>query len=312
MSTETMTAARLIDPNEGERNAVAIPKPTTAIEVREARGITITGLPDLYAFAQLYAKSGMAPKGMSPEAIAISIQTGMELGLSPAQSVQSIAVINGRPSVYGPTAQALIEASGLLADFDFYFEESGQRADHPTKFDDSTAAVCTTLRKGRKRPYTTRFSVADAKRAGLWGKPGPWTQYPQRMLKWRCTSHNFADNFGDVLKGLDAGDVPSDGATEINVVVQRAAARRQEPRQEQPANPERANYLDIAREAYRLLVDGGLYGPEQMSADLALEPFKVDAVSQLDDAGVKRWAEYLAAKVDAAMKANEGDQSDAA
>ena len=42
----------------------------------------------------------------------------------------------------------------------------------------------------------------DAKRAGLFGKAGPWTQYLPRMLQMRARSWNFRDNLADVLKGF--------------------------------------------------------------------------------------------------------------
>jgi hypothetical protein len=58
-----------------------------------------------------------------------------------------------------------------------------------------------------------RFSVADAKRAGLWGKSGPWTQYPRRMLQLRARGFALRDAFPDVLKGLvtaeEAQDYPA-------------------------------------------------------------------------------------------------------
>ena len=52
----------------------------------------------------------------------------------------------------------------------------------------------------------------DAKRAGLLGKKGPWTEYPQRMLQMRARSWALRDGFADVLKGLsvreEAQDIP--------------------------------------------------------------------------------------------------------
>jgi hypothetical protein len=60
----------------------------------------------------------------------------------------------------------------------------------------------------------TQFSVADAVRAGLWGKSGPWTQYPKRMLQLRARGFALRDAFPDVLKGLvtaeEAQDYPAD------------------------------------------------------------------------------------------------------
>ena len=46
-------------------------------------------------------------------------------------------------------------------------------------------AVCIAKRHG-STPVTARFSVMDAKRAGLWTKAGPWQTYPRRMLQMRA------------------------------------------------------------------------------------------------------------------------------
>jgi hypothetical protein len=55
-----------------------------------------------------------------------------------------------------------------------------------------------------------QFSVADAKRAGLWGKSGPWTQYPRRMLQLRARGFALRDAFPDVLKGLVTAEEAQD------------------------------------------------------------------------------------------------------
>ncbi len=54
----------------------------------------------------------------------------------------------------------------------------------------------------RAGPIERRFSVQDARRAGLWGRPGPWSQYPQRMLQMRARAFALRDAFADVLGGL--------------------------------------------------------------------------------------------------------------
>jgi hypothetical protein len=62
-------------------------------------------------------------------------------------------------------------------------------------------AYCTIKRKGEE-PHTSTFSVEDAKKAGLLGKQGPWTQYPKRMLQMRARGFALRDKFSDALKGL--------------------------------------------------------------------------------------------------------------
>lgn len=168
-------------------------------------GVVLRNIDDLWRFSKIVAASGLAPKGMEKiESVAIAIQLGLEIGLSPMSALQNIASINGRPGIYGDAAKALVERSGLLEDFDDWFEHEGKRLPGgvaPAKPNDTTVAFCMSKRKGRRELVRT-FSVEDAKRAGLWGKTGPWTGYPGRMLMFRARGFNLRDNFGDVLKGL--------------------------------------------------------------------------------------------------------------
>jgi len=137
----------------------------------------------------------------------IAVQMGSELGLAPMQAIQNIAVINGRPSVWGDAMLALVKASPVCDDVIETFEGEG----------DSLVAICVAKRKG-KAPVESRFSVDDAKAAGLWGKSGPWQQYRRRMLQMRARGFALRDAFPDVLKGLisaeEAADTPVDAFRE--------------------------------------------------------------------------------------------------
>jgi hypothetical protein len=108
------------------------------------------------------------------------------------QALQNIAVINGKPSVYGDAMMALVQASPHCEGIEEILEGEGTV---------NPVAVCIAHRKGRM-PVTARFSVEDAKRAGLWGKQGPWSAYPKRMLQMRARGFALRDQFADVLKGL--------------------------------------------------------------------------------------------------------------
>lgn len=169
------------------------------------RGIEVRDLDTLWRLSQFIARSGLAPKGLQhAEAILVAIQMGLELGLSPMVSMQNIAVINGRPSVYGDVALALVRASGLLTRIDENWTGEGQ----------ARLAFCETLRRGMPNPVRREFSVKDAMLAGLWGKEGPWKQYPDRMLLFRARGFNLRDNFGDVLKGFYLAE-ELEGATPV-------------------------------------------------------------------------------------------------
>lgn len=167
------------------------------------QGVQLTTMNEMYRFAEAVVKGGFAPKGMErPESVFIALQMGAEVGLAPMQSVQNIAVINGRPSMWGDAVKGLIEASDQCVYVREYYE--GQDGT------DNYTAICETQRRGRPEPVRATFSVADAKRAGLWGKSGPWTQYPRRMLQMRARAFCLRDAYPDVLRGLRVAEEEHD------------------------------------------------------------------------------------------------------
>lgn len=177
---------------------------TRTQQVNNQHGLQLQTMQDMIDFCKIVSESGLAPRGMeTPQKLFIAVAMGAEVGLSPMQSVQNIAPINGRPSLYGPIALGLVQASGLLASMEEYFENgAGVHVETVTKdSSDDVKAVCVTRRKGGNEVKST-FSVAEAKAAGLWIKAGPWSQYKGRMLQYRARGFNLADNFSDVLKGL--------------------------------------------------------------------------------------------------------------
>lgn len=149
----------------------------------------------LWRLSEIMAASGMMPKNIErPETVFVAVQMGLEVGLSPMQAVQNIAVVNGRPTIWGDAMLGLVRGSGLLAAI----------SETTTGDGDATTAVCTVTRRDDPGETVGKFSVADAKRAGLWGKAGPWTQYPRRMLQMRARGYALRDKFADVLNGLYA------------------------------------------------------------------------------------------------------------
>lgn len=150
-------------------------------------------LDEAYRLAKAVALSGLAPKDMKqPEQVLVAILHGMEIGLKPMQAVQRIAVINGRPSLWGDAALGLVRASGLLEWIKETIVGEG----------DTRVAYCETKRRGDPDSILRKFSVADAKVAGLWKKAGPWTTHPDRMLQMRARGFNLRDSHPDVLGGM--------------------------------------------------------------------------------------------------------------
>ena len=151
-------------------------------------GVQLRSFDELGRFCKAVVNSGLAPKGFnSPEAVMVAVQHGLELGLPPMQALQSIAVVNGKPVIYGDAALALATSHPAFLDIEETVE--------------GNVATCVVKRRDRSAVVRT-FSEADAKKAGLWGKSGPWQQYPNRMLQMRARSWALRDAFPDALRGL--------------------------------------------------------------------------------------------------------------
>lgn len=202
-----MPDAEIID---AETTAIAKPVEKPATITVGARGLQLTTLDEMTRFATGVIASGFAPPHYkTPVQVISALQYGAEIGLSPMQSLQSITVINGRPALWGDALPGLVWGSGLCEGIEESLEESGEP--------DDTFARCTVKRKGIEKPITKTFSVKDAKRAGLWGKGGPWTQYPQRMLQLRARAFCLRDAFADVLRGLQVSEEVQDYSAGVQV-----------------------------------------------------------------------------------------------
>ncbi len=154
-----------------------------------------TTLKEAQEYATIFANSGLCPEGYRgrPNDILIVWQMGKELGLDKMQALRTLGCINGMPFAYGDGLLALIKKNQNFVDMKEWFEGSLQDRD--------LTAFCTMIRKN-KEPVTQKFSMEDAKIAGLWGKKGPWLQYPKRMLQHRARGFAAKDVFPDALFGL--------------------------------------------------------------------------------------------------------------
>jgi hypothetical protein len=148
---------------------------------------------EAYRLAKAVCMAGMAPKGMdTPEKAMIAIMRGLEVGMTPFQALDKIAIVNGRPTIWGDGAIGLVRGSGLCEYIKEWIEGDG----------DKRVAFCEAKRRGEPSSIVRKFGVADAKRAGLWGKQGPWQQYDERMMQMRARGFALRDGFADVLGGL--------------------------------------------------------------------------------------------------------------
>jgi hypothetical protein len=238
---------------------------STEISTVQPRGLALDTFEDAFRFSKLVATSDFAPKDFrgKPESCLLAIQHGAELGLSPMQSLQSIAVVNGRPSVYGDTALAVCKGSPVCEWVRETIEGEGEHM----------VAVCQAKRRGDAQPVESRFGVAEAKKAGLWGKQGPWTQYPRRMLQMRARGFALRDAFPDVLRGLVTAEEAADYThVETEPVRVTQPTPPTPPVADDAAMQKARSAIDLAKDAeqvrkfaavVRQRVDDGFYAEDQ-------------------------------------------------
>jgi hypothetical protein len=138
--------------------------------------------------------------------VMMGVLKSMEVGVPPQTGLAGLLPINGRFSVWGDLATALVLRTGKVTNQSV--TEIGAEG-----FDESAAIglwpdaygfrVCY-WRDDQETPFVGQFTVRDAKRAGLWNNANrkPWVLYPKRMLFNRARAFALRDGFADGLSGL--------------------------------------------------------------------------------------------------------------
>jgi hypothetical protein len=159
--------------------------------------------------------------------VSIALMHGLEIGLPPMQAIQKIAIINGRPAVWGDAVIGLVQARGADEYIIEMFEGSLQEG--------SLKAICKTKRKGKPNEVVRSFSIKQAMRARLWDtrekvkryrnnqqvdvlNDSPWYRFPERMLQMRARGLCLRDVYADVLGGLYLAEEliePGDDAIDV-------------------------------------------------------------------------------------------------
>lgn len=190
---------------EIETGKAVVVSPQMGMQLTPTLSIQPSSFGELLKYAEMLSRSDLVPKDFKGNAgnVMVAIQMGSEIGLKPLQALQNIAVINGRPCLWGDVIPAIIQASGELE----YMDET----------DDGNVATCRIKRRGQPEVVRT-FSVADAKTAGLANKSGPWTSYPARMRQMRARGFAARDSFADKLKGLQMAEEVRDYETTFTPV----------------------------------------------------------------------------------------------
>lgn len=206
-ATETVTS------NEFERLLERAVQRVERAATPSVQPMELRTFDELERWAERAANSDMVPKDYKgkPNNVILAAQFGAEVGLRPMQALWNIAMINGKPSIYGDAMLGLCKTHPAYVSIQETLTGEG----------DKMVAKCVVVRKGEP-PFVGTFSVEDAKGAKLWGKKGyngqdtPWITNPKRMLQFRARGFVLRDAFPDKLRGLisaeEAQDYPSQSA----------------------------------------------------------------------------------------------------
>ena len=120
------------------------------------------------AHAELAFNAGLLPKGETPQQAFLKIMRGHELGIPPMQALRDLYLVNNRVAAEAKVLRQLVRRHGGYGySIDEWSNEACQMSAWPRNYPEEKA--------------TFRFTLEDAKRAGLLGKD-PWQKWPADML----------------------------------------------------------------------------------------------------------------------------------
>lgn len=133
----------------------------------------------------------------SDEQAAAVMLKGYELGFGLTASFEFITVIDSKPTLAPRGALALILNSPLCEGVEIRDEVDANGA---------PAGCSVTMKRRGGLTYTARFTLEDAKRAGLLRQGSGWEKYPALMCKWRAVGFAADVVFPDLLNGMKRAD----------------------------------------------------------------------------------------------------------
>ena len=203
-----------------------------------------------WELAQAIVSARMAPYGMeSAQKVMIAMEAGVELGIPAMASIQSIAIIKGRPCLWGDALIGVVRSSPLCLYVKEWIEGDCEKM----------IAYCETHRRNEKDPVCRSFSVFDAQRAGLWKTKecdSPWWKYPKRMLQMRARAWCLRDVYADILKGVQIREEVEDYARDAQEVPVSRPTILAKLKAEKPANSEEGFNREHLNEEAEMLSTG--------------------------------------------------------
>jgi hypothetical protein len=234
---------------------------------------------EAWKVAQALAKSAFVPKQFqnNPSDILIAAAMGARLGLDVFSALQSLAVVNGRPTLYGDALLAVCQARPDWRGMAVRWDGQGDAESVTVSVRRQVAAEALN--------YDGRFSVGDAKRAGLWTKQGPWSQFPKRMMEMRARSYALRGAFADALLGFHSKEEAEDLVEVVPDSVRSEDAPRRRTRNVAPSIGVLPESVEpVAEQPPQPQTTPAAVDPAQDAAPATTEPPAVDPAAGADAA----------------------------
>lgn len=155
-------------------------------------------------YAKALASSNLLPRAyqQNPANVLVAIEYGTALGLAPMVAIQSIHVVEGKPTASAQLIGSLV-----------------RRAGHRLRVTGDAKKAVAEIVRADDPEYTFRseWTIDRATQANLAGK-GVWKQYPDAMLKARAITEVARDACPEVLAGV-AYTAEELGADEVTASV---------------------------------------------------------------------------------------------
>lgn len=159
---------------------------TTAIEQHQSTGMTFA---DKKAYAVALADASLLPRQYQkqPGNVLLAIELGESLQIPPIQAINTIHVIEGKPSASAALISALVRRSG-----------------HKLRVtgDDERAVAQIVRHDDPDYVYEVEWNLDRAKKAGLLSGKDNWAKYPAAMLKARAITEVARDACQEALMGI--------------------------------------------------------------------------------------------------------------
>ncbi len=180
--------------------------------------------PVLFPTARALFKSGLFLQTKNEFGAYAIIEYGFELGIPPMTALQTMAIISGKICMAGQMMLSIALRNGL----EYKILKDGTEE-------------CQVYLKFKNNEYTSSFTIAEAKQAGVYRQDSGWTKYPKDMLFWRAVTRGLRRVCPDLILGLYAKEelegAPSFDATIVEENQEREVGEQKKDRKEEAPPP---------------------------------------------------------------------------